>query len=385
MRRIKAIFAAYLAEISVYIHQQPTWPAFTWQPERLEPLLGAVRHRQGRVLGHMEALGFSLQAEALLQTLTLEALKSSEIEGERLPSDQVRSSLARRLGLDVAGLVPAERRVEGVVDMLLDATQGFAHPLTAERLGSWQAALFPTGRSGLQRIQVGAWRTGAKGPMQVVSGPPGREQVHFEAPAAEAVAAQMTQFLTWFNADLPLDAVLKAGIAHLWFVTIHPFEDGNGRVARALTELQLARADASAQRFYSLSAQMRLERNAYYSQLEAAQKGNLDITTWLDWFLACLSRALQATEHTLAKVLTKARFWERHAATTLNARQQRLLNQLLDGFEGKLTSSKWATITKCSQDTATRDIQTLLDYGILSKEAAGGRSTSYRLADGALG
>ena len=383
MRRMGAIFAAHLAEISVYLYQQPTWPAFIWQPERLEPLLGAVRHQQGRVLGHMEALGFSLQAEALLQTLTLEALKSSEIEGELLPSEQVRSSLARRLGLDVAGLVPAERRVEGVVDMLLDATQGFAQPLTAERLCSWQAALFPTGRSGLQRIQVGAWRTGVKGPMQVVSGPPGREQVHFEAPPAEEVTAQMAQFLTWFNTNLPLDAVLKAGIAHLWFVTIHPFEDGNGRVARALTELQLARADASAQRFYSLSAQMRLERNAYYAQLEAAQKGNLDITTWLAWFLACLSRALRATEHTLAKVLTKARFWEQHAAVALNARQQRLLNQLLDGFEGNLTSSKWATIAKCSQDTATRDIQALLDYGILVKEAAGGRSTSYRLADGA--
>jgi Fic family protein len=384
MRRIGVIFAAYLAEISVYIYQHLAWPAFTWQHERLEPLLGAVRHQQGRVLGHMEALGFSLQAEALLQTLTLEALKSSEIEGELLPSEQVRSSLARRLGIEVAGLVPAERRVEGVVDVLLDATQGFAQPLTAERLCSWQAALFPSGRSGLQRIQVGAWRTGAKGPMQVVSGPLGREQAHFEVPPAEEVAAQMAQFMTWFNTDLPLDAVLKAGIAHLWFVTIHPFEDGNGRVARALTELQLARADASAQRFYSLSAQLRLERNAYYAQLEAAQKGELDITPWLNWFLACLSRALQATEQTLAKVLTKAQFWEQHAAFPFNTRQQRLLDQLLDGFEGKLTSSKWATITKCSQDTATRDIQALLDQGILVKEAAGGRSTSYRLAGGML-
>ncbi|RZK87733.1 MAG: Fic family protein, partial [Hymenobacter sp.] len=259
-------------------------------------------------------------------------------------------------------------------------TQGFAHPVTAERLGDWQAALFPTGRSGLQRIQVGAWRTGAKGPMQVVSGAVGREQVHFEAPEAEKVAAEMTRFLTWFNASTPLDAVLKAGVAHLWFVTIHPFEDGNGRVARALTELQLARADASAQRFYSLSAQIRLERSAYYAQLEAAQKGGLDITAWLEWFLACLSRALRATEQTLAKVLAKARFWEQHAAISLNSRQQRLLNQLLDGFEGKLTSSKWALIAKCSQDTATRDIQALLDQGILVKEAAGGRSTSYRLA-----
>jgi Fic family protein len=368
----------------MYIYQQPTWPAFTWQPASLEPLLGAVRHQQGRVLGHMEALGFSLQTEALLQTLTLEALKSSEIEGELLPTEQVRSSLARRLGLDVAGLVPAERRVDGVVEMLLDATQGFAQPVTAERLCSWQAALFPSGRSGLQRIQVGAWRTGAKGPMQVVSGPVGREQVHFEAPAAPAVAAEMAQFLTWFNTNAPLDAVLKAGIAHLWFVTIHPFEDGNGRVARALTELQLARADASAQRFYSLSAQLRQERRDYYAQLEAAQKGGLDITAWLAWFLACLSRALRATEQTLGKVLTKARFWEQHAAFLFNARQQRLLNQLLDGFEGKLTSSKWAAIAKCSQDTATRDIQALLDQGILVKETAGGRSTSYRLAPSVL-
>ena len=365
----------------MYIYQQPIWPTFTWQHERLEALLGAVRHQQGRVLGHMEALGFSLQAEALLQMLTLEALKSSEIEGERLPSEQVRSSLARRLGLDVAGLIPAERRVEGVVDMLLDATQGFAQPLTAERLCSWQAALFPAGRSGLRRIQVGAWRTGAKGPMQVVSGPLGRERVHFEAPVAEHVAAEMAPFLTWFNSATPLDAVLKAGIAHLWFVTIHPFEDGNGRVARALTELQLARADGSAQRFYSLSAQMRLERTAYYAQLEAAQKGDLDITAWLAWFVACLSRALKATAQTLAKVLAKARFWARYPAFPFNARQQRLLNHLLDGFEGKLTSSKWAVIAKCSQDTATRDIQALLDQGILVKEAAGGRSTSYRLAE----
>jgi Fic family protein len=365
----------------MYIYQQPTWPAFTWQHELLEPLLGAVRHQQGRVLGHMEALGFSLQAEALLQTLTLEALKSSEIEGELLPSEQVRSSLACRLGIPVAGLVPAERRVEGVVEMLLDATQSFAQPVTADRLCSWQAALFPSGRSGLQRIQVGAWRTGAKGPMQVVSGAVGREHVHFEAPEAEQVDAEMAQFLTWFNSATPLDAVLKAGIAHLWFVTIHPFEDGNGRVARALTELQLARADASAQRFYSLSAQMRLERNAYYAQLETAQKGGLDITAWLEWFLTCLSRALTATEQTLAKVLMKARFWGQHAPLPFNARQQRLLNQLLDGFEGKLTSSKWATIAKCSQDTATRDIQALLEQGILVKEAAGGRSTSYRLAD----
>jgi len=367
----------------MYIHQQPTWPHFTWQPAALEAQLGAVRHQQGRVLGYMQALGLGARATATLDTLTLDALKSSEIEGEVLPPEQVRSSLARRLGLPEGGLAPAERRVEGVVEMLLDATQGFAQPLTAERLFGWQAALFPTGRSGLQRIAVGQWRTGARGPMQVVSGPPGRERVHFEAPEASRVPAEMAAFLAWLNApDAALDPVLRAGVAHLWFVTIHPFEDGNGRVARALTDLLLARADATAQRFYSLSAQLRLERPAYYAQLEAAQQGPLDITGWLGWFLGCLGRALATTEHTLAQVLAKADFWAHHADFSFNARQQRLLNQLLDGFVGKLTSSKWAAIAKCSADTALRDIQALLAAGILEREAGGGRSTGYRLARG---
>lgn len=364
----------------MYIYQRPEWPHFTWQPARLEPLLGAVRHQQGRVLGQMEARGFAVQAEATLHTLTLDVLKSSEIEGEHLPADQVRSSLARRLGLDVAGLVPTERRVDGVVEMLLDATQEFNQPLTAERLFGWQAALFPAGRSGLQRIRVGAWRTDGKGPMQVVSGAVGREKVHFEAPEAAAVAAEMQQFLGWFNQAAAGDVVLKAAVAHLWFVTIHPFEDGNGRLARAITDLQLARADGTAQRFYSMSAQIRLERADYYAQLEATQKGGLDITAWLEWFLGCLSRALAATEQTLTKVLEKARFWERHAPKQFNVRQQKLLNLLLDGFEGKLTSSKWATIAKCSQDSAGRDIQGLVTQQVLVQEAAGGRSTSYRLA-----
>lgn len=364
----------------MYLYQQSTWPQFIWQAAQLEPLLGAMRHQQGRVLGHMQALGFAVQAEATLHTLTLDVLKTSEIEGEILLADQVRSSLARRLGLPDGGLAPAERRVEGVVEVLLDATQGFAQPLTDERLCSWQAALFPAGRSGLQRIVVGAWRTGARGPMQVVSGAVGREKVHFEAPDAAQVPAEMARFLAWFNSSPTLDAVLKAGVAHLWFVTVHPFEDGNGRLARALTDLLLARADATAQRFYSLSAQLRLERAAYYAHLEAAQKGGLDITDWLVWFVGCLGRALAATEHTLAQVVAKARFWEQHTDYQFNARQQRLLNQLLDGFEGKLTSSKWAAIAKCSPDTALRDIQALLDQGILVREAAGGRSTSYRLA-----
>ncbi len=364
----------------MYIHQRPDWPNFTWQPAQLAGLLGTVRHQQGRVLGQMQALGLAVQTEAVLQTLTLDVLKSSEIEGELLPADQVRSSLARRLGLAVGGLVPAERRVEGVVEMLLDATQGFDQPLTAERLFGWQAALFPAGRSGGQRIRVGAWRTGTKGPMQVVSGAMGREKVHFEAPAADRVAAEMQQFLGWFAQATNLDAVLKAAVAHLWFVTIHPFEDGNGRLARAITDLQLARADGTAQRFYSLSAQLRHERPAYYAQLEAVQKSSLDVTAWLEWFLGCLARALTATETTLAQVLQKARFWELHAPRQFNARQQKLLNLLLDGFEGKLTSSKWAAIAKCSQDTAGRDIQALLTQQVLVKEAAGGRSTAYRLA-----
>ena len=365
----------------MYIYERPEWPHFTWQHAQLEPLLGAVRHQQGQVLGRMQALGFSAQAQATLHTLTLDVLKSSEIEGEVLPADQVRSSLARRLGLDAGGLVSAERRVEGVVEMLLDATQEFGHPLTAERLWGWQAALFPTGRSGLQRIAVGAWRTSRKGPMQVVSGAAGRERVHFEAPDAGVVDAEMARFLAWFNGPVALDAVLKAAVAHLWFVTVHPFEDGNGRLARAVTDLQLARADGTAQRFYSLSAQIRAERAAYYAQLEAAQQGSLDITAWLEWFLNCLSRALAGTEQTLANVLAKARFWEQHAPRQLNARQHKLLNLLLEGFEGKLTSSKWAAIAKCSQDTASRDIQALLEQQILVKEAAGGRSTAYRLAN----
>lgn len=367
----------------MYLYQQPTWPHFTWQPAALEAQLGAVRHQQGRVLGHMQALGLGARATATLDTLTLDALKSSEIEGEVLPPEQVRSSLARRLGLPEGGLAPAERRVEGVVEMLLDATQGFAQPLTEERLWGWQAALFPTGRSGLQRIAVGQWRTGARGPMQVVSGPPGRERVHFEAPDAALVPAQMAAFLAWLNAPDPaLDPVLRAGVAHLWFVTIHPFEDGNGRVARALTDLLLARADATAQRFYSLSAQLRLERPVYYAHLEAAQQGPLDITEWLAWFLGCLGRALATTEHTLTQVLAKADFWNQYLDFQFNIRQQRLLNQLLDGFVGKLTAAKWAAIAKCSPDTALRDIQPLLARGILLKEPAGGRSTSYRLAPG---
>jgi len=366
-----------MRRIAPYIHQLADWPRFTWQPAVLEALLGTVRHQQGRLLGRLEGLGLDLRTEATLQTLTLDVLKSSEIEGELLPPASVRSSLAHRLGLEQGGLPSADRRVEGVVAMLLDATQQADQPLTAERLFGWHHALFPTGYSGLYAVRVGAWRTG---PMQVVSGPLGRERVHYEAPPAEQLTEQMHQFLDWFNAPADLDPVLKAAVAHFWFVTIHPFDDGNGRIARAIADLQLARADGTGQRGYSMSAQIQAERRVYYDLLETSQRGSLDLTPWLRWFLECLGRALTRAEQTLAQVLAKARFWERHQHTLLTERQRRLVTRLLDGFEGKLTTSKWARMAKCSQDTAGRDMADLLSKGILVKESAGGRSTSYRLA-----
>lgn len=364
----------------MYIHQLAQWPRFNWDKEAVAQLLTAVRFKQGRLMGRMEGMGFNLQAEATLQTLTLDVLKSSEIEGEILDPDQVRSSIARRLGMDIAGLVPADRNIEGVVEMMLDATQYYQKTLSDDRLFGWHAALFPTGRSGMHKIVVGAWRNNTQDdPMQVVSGPMGREKVHFQAPDAGKLDHEMTRFIDWFNDTNDIDDVLKAAIAHLWFVTIHPFDDGNGRIARALTDMQLARADQSVQRFYSMSAQIRSERNGYYDILEKTQKGDLDITEWLAWFLHCLDRALGATNKTLEKVMQKARFWENPQTHTVNARQEKLLNMLLDGFDGKLTSSKWAKIAKCSQDTAFRDIQQLIEKGILQKESAGGRSTSYLL------
>ncbi len=329
----------------------------------------------------MAAVGFSLRAEAVLQTLTLDVLKSSEIEGEALDRDQVRSSVARRLGVDVGALAPGYRNVDGVVEMMLDATQNYEKPLTKERLLGWQASLFPTGYSDLRKINVGAWRDDAKGPMQVVSAHRGRERVHFEAPAAARLEQEMTAFLNWFNRNDGIDLVLRAGIAHLWFVTVHPFEDGNGRIARALADMMLARSEGSPQRFYSMSAQIRVERDAYYGGLEETQKGTLDITARLEWFLVCLDRALDRAESTLAAVLRKARFWEFSQSVPFNERQRLLLNMLLDGFDGKLTSSKWARIAKCSQDTALRDILDLVKRGILSKDPAGGRSASYSLME----
>lgn len=367
--------------ISTYIYDQPEWPRFRWSHERLTARLAAVRHHQGRLIGRMESLGFALRAEATLQSLTEEVLKTSEIEGELLNKEQVRSSIARRLGMDIGALTPADRNVEGIVEIMLDATQNYQTPLTAERLFGWHAALFPTGRSGIARIIVGAWRDDRTGPMQVVSGPIGRERVHYQAPAAARLEQEMQALFDWFNTETAIDPVLKAGLAHLWFVTIHPFDDGNGRIARAIADLQLARGERTSQRFYSMSAQIRRERNAYYDQLEATQNSGLDVTPWLEWFLGCLDRAFDHADEMLADVLRKARFWQRHAAASLNARQQAIIDRLLNGCEGKLTSSKWATLAKCSQDTALRDIDDLLRRGILQKDAAGGRSTSYSLAE----
>lgn len=378
LRRKESIISAKGAEIMQYIYQCDDWPNFQWHLDTIANQLAAVRHKQGRLFGRMESLGFPLREEALLRTLTEDVLKSSDIEGEVLDKNQVRSSIARRLGMDIGALTPADRHVEGVVDMMLDATQGYQAPLTAERLFGWHAALFPTGYSGMSKIQVAAWRSGP-GPMQVVSGPIGREKVHFEAPASEVLDREMQAFLTWFGAEPMIDPVIKAALAHLWFVTLHPFEDGNGRIARAIADMALARSEGSAQRFYSMSAQIRLERKDYYDRLEATQKGDLDVTAWLDWFLSCLGRAVDSTDAMLASVLYKARFWQRHADEVFNARQTLMLNKLLDGFEGKLTSSKWAIIAKCSQDTAGRDIDDLLQRRILVKAPAGGRSTSYTL------
>jgi Fic family protein len=327
----------------------------------------------------MEGLGFQLRTEAVLDTLTEDVLKSSEIEGEKLDRDQVRSSIARRLGIEIGGLTPADRNVEGVVEMMLDATQHFDEPLTTQRLFDWHGALFPTGRSGMSRISVGAWRDDKKGPMQVVSGPIGRERVHYEAPVAARLRGEMKKFLVWFEKESSTDFVLKAGLAHLWFVTIHPFDDGNGRIARAIADMVLARSEQSSQRFYSMSAQIQQERKSYYEILEATQKGDVDVTRWIEWFLVCLGRAFDRAETILAAVLVKARFWDRFTATEFNERQRSMINRLLNGFEGKLTSSKWAKLEKCSQDTALRDIEDLIGKGALIKDSAGGRSTSYSL------
>jgi len=362
-----------------YVYEQKNWPNFIWRHEIISPVLAEVRHHQGRLLGRIEALGFQLQEEAALQSITEETIQSSEIEGETLDREQVRSSVARHLGIEVAGMVDSGRIVDGVVEMALDATQRYAEPLTAARICNWHAALFPTGRSGMRSIAVGSWRTDEFGPTQVVSGPVGREDVHFEAPPAISVADHMNAFLDWFESELTIDPVLKAAIAHFWFVTVHPFDDGNGRIARAITDLALARSERSSYRFYSMSSSIRAERPDYYSILERSQKGTLDITDWLLWFLRCLQKSIDRAEITLAAVLRKAEFWKSHIGTSLNERQRLVINRLLDGFHGKLTSSKWAALTKTSQDTASRDIDDLMTRGILVRGPAGGRSTNYKL------
>jgi len=367
-----------------YIHKLAGWPKLRWNPERVANTLVSVRHRQGWLLGRMEALGFPLQQEAVLQTLTEDVVKSSEIEGEKLDASQVRSSIARRLGIDLGGVEPADRWVEGVVEMMLDATRNYDQPLTAERLFGWHASLFPSGRSGMRKVRVGAWRDDSTGPMQVASGPVERERVHFEAPSADRLDREMSAFLDWFNearGSTELDDVLKAGLAHLWFVTIHPFDDGNGRMARAIADLALARSEHSPQRFYSMSSQIRQERNEYYEILERTQKGTLDVTPWMEWFLACLGRAIDGAQTTLASVLHKARFWQAVRDVPMNDRQRLVLNRVLDGFEGALTTSKWATMTKCSSDTALRDILDLVERGLLARNPGAGRSTSYALAE----
>jgi len=363
----------------MYIHQHKAWPNLTWDNAKLAKLLAEVHHLQGRLLGRMDSLGFQLRESAALQILTQDVLKTSEIEGEKLDTDQVRSSLARRLGIDIGAVLPAARNVEGIVEIMLDAAHNHENPLTKERLLAWHAALFPTGRSGMQFITVGGWRTKASGSMQVVSGPYGREKVHYEAPTDDRLNKEMAQFIKWFNAQSETDLIIKSALAHFWFVTIHPFDDGNGRIARAIADMVLARSEKSQQRFYSMSSQIQHEQKAYYHILERCQKGPLDITPWMEWFLNCLKNAITASEEILQTVLTKAQFWSLHTGESFNPRQHAMINRLLDGFVGKLNSSKWAKLAKCSQDTALRDINELLERKILIKENAGGRSTSYKL------
>ena len=376
-----AIFSSFREE-NMYIWQRPDWPDFRWDDARLIEPLAAARLKQGRLLGGMARLGFDINREAQLEALTEDVVKSSAIEGEKLNRAGVRSSLARHLGVAETAAAPVDRRAEGVVEMLLDATENYAKPLTRERLWAWQAALFPTGVSGLHRIRTGAWRDDADGPMQVVSGPVGRRRVHYEAPPAARLEAEMQRFLAWFEGPSTTDGLLRAGLAHLWLVTIHPFEDGNGRVARAVADQALARSEGSGQRFYSMSGQIQRERTAYYDRLEAAQKGGLDIADWMEWFLDCFARAINGAEAAGAHVLRKADFWRDHAGDPISSRQKAVLNRYLDGFEGKLTARKWAILAKVSVPTAQRDINDLLDRGLLRRNPGGSKNTSYDLAFG---
>ncbi len=361
-----------------YIYEHKDLTSFSWKDTEINSLFGDVRNLQGKIIGQMSTIGFSTKEETSLTTLTMDVIKSSEIEGEKLDYDQVRSSIARRLGINVGGMVSANRNVEGVVEMMLDATQHYKKPLTEERLFGWHAALFPSGYSGMHKIEVGRYRSGE---MQIVSGAMGKEKVHYDAVPAERVKNEMNHFLNWFNEETKIDQVMKAAIAHFWFIIIHPFDDGNGRIARAITDLLLARADNSTERYYSMSSHIMIERKQYYAVLQKTQHKSGDITEWLYWFLHCLKNALVGTETTLHKILRKTEFWKIHETTPINERQRLMLNKVLDGFDGKLKSSKWAKIAKCSTDTALRDINDLIEKGILRKEQEGGRSVNYELIE----
>ena len=368
--------------IMIYLYQRLEWPNFSWNIDEVNQLLLPFKYRQGRLLGKMENLGFLDQEQAVLETMTEEIIKTSEIEGEVLNGDEVRSSIARYLGLEISGLLPSDRKIDGIVEMLLDATKKYDEPLTEERLCSWHGLLFPNSVSGMQIIMRGMFRTDSAGPMQVVSGYYGREKIHYQAPSAIYLEEEMRQFLAWFNdPNESLDPIIKAAIAHLWFVTIHPFDDGNGRITRAITEMALARAEKQANRFYSMSRQIRKQRKSYYDELEKTQKGSLNINSWICWFINCLDQAVKQADHLLSHILNKSKFWKQHSSTVLNARQKTMLNTLFDGIKGNLTSSKWAKMMKCSQDTAARDINQLIELGILMKGEGGGRSTQYILKD----
>lgn len=365
----------------MYIHQGVDWSNFTWNAERLSSLLAKVRYLQGCLLGRMSALGFDVQNNASFHILTQDIIKTSEIEGEILNLEQVRSSVAKKLDIEIAGAQHSNKSVDGIVEIMLDAVKHYNKPITKTRLCNWHSALFPNGRSGIHKITVGKWRGKSSGEMQVISGPFGREKVHYEAPSYDLLEKEMQKFIRWIEVKSPVDPIIKAAIAHLWFVTIHPFDDGNGRIARVIADMMLARSENTSHRFYSMSSEIERNRNSYYDILEKCQKGTSDITLWIEWFLDCLKRSIEGSEQILVTILSKAKFWEVHLEERLNERQRKVINLLLDGIEGKLTSSKWAKLTKCSQDTALRDITELLARNILLKEGGGGRSTSYRLID----
>lgn len=381
MRRICFIYSVRIAEINLYIYEHKNWTQFKWSESKISSLLAHVRNIQGRLIGKMEALGFDIQKSTTLEVITSDVLKSSLIEGENLNQQQVRSSIARRLGIEVVGTVPSERDVDGIVDMMLDATQNYEKPMSHERLYSWHAALFPSGYSGISKIKAGQYRDDKNGPMQVVSGRFGNEKVYYQAPDATIIGDEMNDFINWVNSEKNIDPVISSAIAHLWFVTVHPFEDGNGRIARAIADMMLARSDGTKSRFYSMSSQIQAERDLYYDVLEDTQKGDCNIDKWLFWYLNCLEKSINNAEDIVAKAQNKSNIWLRLNQYPLNARQIKILNMLIDGFDGNLTSSKWAAINKCSQDTASRDIDDLITKGILMKSEKGGRSTNYRFKD----